>query len=242
MVAFRIFFLVYFRSVRKIRKIFGDFLVLVVSIFLLLLIPSLTPRKWGNDFYSTCECQICVANSGFHTDLLVPRQNQIFDWQNYLVKQDIGTNTPVSYKYLGFGWGEGTFFMNPPRKIELVISRGLKALFLPTPSILRVQGHFSIPQDKEVKCVGISRSDYLKLVEFIQNSFQLDNQGKKILISYGRQPQTSFYAAKGSYSFLKTSNSWTASGLRSANINTPLWAGLSSPIMLHLDRERECSP
>ncbi|NRB06100.1 MAG: DUF2459 domain-containing protein [Richelia sp.] len=34
------------------------------------------------------------------------------------------------------------------------------------------------------------------------------------MISYIRQPQTSFYAAKGTYSVLRTSNSWTASGLR----------------------------
>ncbi len=238
MLAFRIFLfcLTNFASVRKIRKIFRNLLVLVVSIFPLLLIASLTPRKWGNNFHSTCECQICVTNSGFHADLLLPRQNHIFDWQNYFPKQEIGIDTPVPYKYLGFGWGDRTFFMNPPKRIELVVSRGFKALFLPTPSVMRVQGHFSIPQDKEVKCVGVSRSDYLKLVEFIQDSFQLDNQGRKVLISYGRQPQTSFYAAKGSYSVLKTSNSWTASGLGSANVNTPLWAGLSSPIMFHLKR------
>ncbi len=236
MLAFAIFFLVNSSSGRKIRKIFGDFLTLVVSIFSLLLIASLTPRKWGNDFSSICECQICVADSGFHTDLLVPRQNQIFDWQNYLAKQDIGTDPPAPYTYLGFGWGDRAFFMDPPRRIEPILSLGFKALFLPTPSVVRVQGHFSIPQEKEVKCVEVSRSDYLKLVEFIQDSFQLDNQGRKILIGYSRQPQTSFYAAKGSYSLLRTSNSWTAEALRSANVNTPLWAGLSSPIMFHLNR------
>ncbi len=239
MVAFGTLLLGNSPSRRRNRRIFADFLALVVAIFLLGLVGSLTPRKWGDDSHSICEGQICVANSGFHTELLVPEQNQIFDWQNYLEEFDISTGAPARYRYLGFGWGERAFFMDPPKKIEPILSLGFKALFLPTPSVVRVQGHFSIPLQKEVKCVGVSRSGYLKLVEFIQDSFQLDNQGRKILIGVGRQPQTSFYAAKGSYSLLRTSNSWTAEGLRSANVNTPLWAGLSSPIMFHLSRSCE---
>ncbi|MGK7874882.1 MAG: DUF2459 domain-containing protein [Xenococcaceae cyanobacterium] len=242
MLAFETFFLVNSSSGLKIRKIFGDFLTLVISIFLFLLIGSLIPRKWGNDFQEICECQICVSNSGFHTDLLVPVQNQIFDWQNYLSEKDIPPDVSVPYRYVGFGRGDRTFYMEPPPRLSRKLSTGFKALFLPTPSVIRVQGHRKIPQNIEVKCFGVSRIGYLKLIEFIKASFQLDNQGRKILIGYDRHFQASFYGAKGSYSLLRNSNSWTAEGLRSANVNTPLWTGFSWAIMFHLNRSCELDP
>ncbi|CDN16120.1 MAG: DUF2459 domain-containing protein [Richelia sp.] len=93
-----------------------------------------------------------------------PEKSHRFDWQNYFTKQEIGTNSPTHYKYLSFGWGERYFFMTSPTRIELVVSQVFKALFLPTRSVMRVQGHFSIPQNKEVKCVGVSRSDYWRCI------------------------------------------------------------------------------
>ena len=218
------------------RRFLADWLLMIVVTFTLLSIASLTPRKWGNELPASCESQVCVANRGFHTDLLLSPVEGIFNGNNYLTPLDVGTDLSTSYKYFGFGWGDRHFFMNPPKGIESLVFLGFKALFLPTSSVMRVQGHLALPQDQEVKCVGVSGRDYVKLVKFIEDSFQLDNQGRKILISYHSQPQTRFYQAKGSYSLLRTSNSWTAEGLRSAKVNTPLWGGISSAIMFHLNR------
>jgi hypothetical protein len=80
----------------------------------------------------------------------------------------------------------------------------------------------------------VNKNDYLQLMEFIQDSFQIDANGKEIRIGNGHNPHAGFYAAKGSYSLLRNCNSWTAEGLRKADVNTPFWDGLSSGIMLHL--------
>ena len=84
------------------------------------------------------------------------------------------------------------------------------------------------------KCVKFSGKNYLRLVNFIKNSFQLDPADNKIKISYGYDNSDSFYEAKGSYSILRTCNDWTAEVLQKADVNTPLWSTLSSAIMFHI--------
>jgi hypothetical protein len=103
-----------------------------------------------------------------------------------------------------------------------------------TPSVLYVKGYQIIPNYLEVKCIKITQTDYLQLINFIESSFQLDANGRQIRLGNGHTDNAGFYAAKGSYSILKNCNSWTAEGLRKADINTPLWSGLSSAIMFHL--------
>ena len=115
-----------------------------------------------------------------------------------------------------------------------------KALFLPTPSTVQVQSYRFFPQIIETKCVKISAANYLKLVNFIKNLFQLDAAGNKIKISYGYDNTDCFYEAKGSYSILRTCNDSTAEALQKADVNTPLRSTLSSAIMFHLNSGCEC--
>ena len=86
----------------------------------------------------------------------------------------------------------------------------------------------------------MSGENYLRMVIFIQNTFQLDGGGNKIKISYGYNKNDSFYEAKDSYSILRTCNDWTAEALRKAEVNTPVWSTLSSSIMFHLNSGCEC--
>jgi uncharacterized protein (TIGR02117 family) len=117
---------------------------------------------------------------------------------------------------------------------NLKISTILKALFLPTPSVMYVKGYQIIPSYLEVKCIKINQKDYWQLINFIQSTFQLDANGRQIRLGDGHTNNAGFYAAKGSYSILRNCNSWTSEGLRKADVNTPFWSGLSSAIMLHL--------
>ncbi len=78
-------------------------------------------------------------------------------------------------------------------------------------------------------------ANYLRLVNFIKNSFQLDAAGNKIKISCGYDNSDSFYEAKGSYSLLRSCNDGTAEALQKADVNTPLRSTVSSAIMFHLN-------
>jgi uncharacterized protein (TIGR02117 family) len=219
----------------KKNKLFHYSWRAALSVFLLLLMAAFLPSRWGNKTQESCKFKICVSDMGIHSEIIMPVQNEIFDWRIYLPLNKITRTANPDYKYLGFGWGERDFYMNPPSQIHLQISAGLKALFWLNPSVIRVEGHHKLPQAVKVKCFGINQQGYLNLVKFINNTFKLDHQGQKIRLSYDYPVNVSYFDAKGTYSIVRNCNNWTAEGLRSAEVNTPLWAGLSSAIMWHLE-------
>jgi uncharacterized protein (TIGR02117 family) len=212
------------------RYLFGG----MAAIAFLFLFLSLIPRKFAHKSKKNCNYQVCVANTGIHSNILVPTENNAYNWRNYLSVDKIGIDTDNDYKYLSFGWGDQDFYMSVATLSDLNFSTTFKAVFVPTDSVMYVKGYQSLPKNIEVKCIKVDKANYLRLVEFIKTSFQLDENGRKIRIGNGHTSNAGFYAAIGNYSILKTCNTWTAEGLRTADLNTPLWDGLSSAIMFHL--------
>jgi uncharacterized protein (TIGR02117 family) len=210
------------------------FLIASLCGFGLLITAAFIPRKLSNHLKDDCNVQICVSNTGIHSNIIVPTINKAYDWSNYLPLADVGMDTAKDYKYLSFGWGDRAFYMSTPSLAELQLSTTFNALFLPTSSTMYVKGYQSIPNNLEVKCIKINQDDYLQLVKHIQGTFEVDTQGKIIRIGNGHTDNAGFYAAIGNYSILRNCNSWTAEGLRKADVNTPLWDGLSAAIMWHL--------
>lgn len=200
-----------------------------IAIIFSLLLGVLLPRKWWN-VEQSCDAKLCVAKIGFHSNIIVPAQNEFFDWRQYLNLSDIDS---WHYKYLSFGWGDRDFYMQSPTQLKQILTLGFQAFFFSHASVIRVQLYQTLPRNMEIKCVEISKSNYLNLVQFIKNSFRLNNYGV-IKLGYSNNINVNFYAAKGRYSILRNSNNWTAKGLRTANVNTPMWATLSDAIMFHL--------
>ena len=219
----------------KKKKLFNYCLITALSVCLLLLLATFLPSSWGNTVQQGCKFKLCVTDIGIHSGIIMPVQNEIFDWQTYLPLNEITKKANLDYKYLEFGWGERDFYMNAPSQIHLQISAGLKALFWLNPSVIRVEGHQKLPQTIKIKCFGVSQQGYLNIVQFIQNTFKLDKKGQRIRLSYDNPVNVSYFDAKGTYSIVRTCNNWTAEGLRSAEVNTPLWGGLSSAILWHLE-------
>jgi uncharacterized protein (TIGR02117 family) len=200
----------------------------------LLAIGALIPRKWVYSSRYSCDLKICVSNTGIHSNIIIETKNNTYDWHNYLSVDTVGVDAAKDYKYLSFGWGDRAFYMSTPNLANLRFSTTFKALFLPTPSVMYVKGYQLIPDYLEVKCIKVNSNDYLHLMNFIRDSFQIDAKGNKNRLGNGHTDNAGFYAAKGSYSILKNCNSWTAEGLRKADINTPLWDGLPAAILFHL--------
>jgi uncharacterized protein (TIGR02117 family) len=210
----------------------------------LLTIGYFTPTQWQRSTRANCiqnTEKIYVVGDDVHTNIIVPVQNEVFDWQTQLSLQNIGADTTANYRYLAFGWGERNFYMNTPTPADFRLSNALKALFLINKSVLYVQGLPTYPApNANVRCLRINQADYLKLMEHIDRTFEQNPQGEKIRLQNGYTPNGGFYASKGRYSILRTCNTWTAEGLRQANVNTPVWAGLSSAVMLHLENSCQC--
>lgn len=212
-----------------------------LSVYLLLQIGSVVLRQWSSvqtdsqansqaNSQAGCQYKVCAARFGIHTNIIIPVANSAYDWQDYL------TLPLTREQYLGFGWGERDWYLNPPPDNSLdYYLRGVRSLLLPNPAALRVQRHDRFPSQYEIRCVGVERSDYLALMDYLQRSFQRDAAGNPVQISEDAAAGKAFYEATGQYSFLHNSNHWTADGLRAAGMNTPLWAGFSEAIMRQIE-------
>ncbi|MFS8120318.1 MAG: TIGR02117 family protein [Microcoleus sp.] len=214
--------------------------IFILSFTAFLIIGFLTPTKWGHYSQTDCTVSIQIYNGGIHTEIIVPVKNKYFDWNQYLPLTKIGREAASDYKYLSFGWGDRAFMLETPTSGSINPITGLKALIFPNPSTLQVEGYQIFFPNPETKCVKISGENYLRMVNFIKNTFQLDAGGNKIKISYGYDKNDSFYEAKDSYWIFRTCNDWTAKALRKAEVNTPLWSTLSSSIMFQLNSGCEC--
>jgi uncharacterized protein (TIGR02117 family) len=192
------------------------------------------PSQWRLVVQKNCNYTIYLNDTGIHTNFIVPVKNNVFDWKQHLSIADIGTDRLESYQYISFGWGDRDFMINVPTLTNLDLTLTFKALFLPTFSAMYVQGYQQIPGNFTVKSVRIDGDNYLKIMNFINDTFKIDNSGNKIRIANGHFHNAGYYDAKGSYTIFWNCNDWTAAGLEKAGINTPLWSGLSSGIMKHL--------
>jgi uncharacterized protein (TIGR02117 family) len=210
------------------------FFRLCLSSLALLAIGVFIPRNWSYQPKDNCNLEVCISNTGIHSNIILPTKNYVFDWHNHIFVKGIGIDNLNDYNYLSFGWGDRDFYMSTPAVANLRLSTTFRALFLPTPAVMYVKGYQSIPDSLEVKCIKVNKNNYLELSKFIQATFKVDNQVRVIRIGNGHTTNAGFYDALGSYSILRNCNSWTAEALRKADVNTPLWDGLSAAIMLHL--------
>ncbi|MGI0486032.1 TIGR02117 family protein [Pantanalinema rosaneae CENA516] len=225
-------------------KRWGSYLGLgCLGLIAVLTIAAITPRQWQIPPSHDCRFTIYITSDGMHTNFFVPVRTAIYDWSQQLDLEAIGNDAATNYRYLQFGWGDRLFYMQTPSWQEVRLTNALRALFYwRNAAAIFVKGHATAPQvgHEQVTCLHLSATNYLALMQFLQATFQTDAQGQVDRLGSGQDQQSSFYAATGFYSILYTCNSWTAEGLRAANINTPLWGGLAPPIMWHLRNGCEC--
>lgn len=230
---------------KAVRVSWRSLLIGIGSVPLILGAGYLIPTRWGQPSAEELALKterIYVSGDSVHTNILVPVSNAPFDWNQHFPLEEIGRDTAASYRYLSFGWGDRNFYLQTPTWAEFRLSNALKALFgFNNASAMHVQGLQALPSHPaiRVRCVCLDRAGYQRLMNFIAASFQR-NQGQPIRIQNGHHISSSFYAAKGQYSLLRTCNAWTADGLRVANVNTPLWTAPAPAIFHHLPTDCPC--
>jgi uncharacterized protein (TIGR02117 family) len=221
------------RAKRWLLRGIGGVGVLAIT----LTIAAHTPRQWGVQPSNDCEYTIYVIGDHMHINLIVPVQTPIFDWHPILNLKP----SPQPPAYLLFGWGDRIFYTETPSWDQVNFASALRALVLQNPAALLVKAERTLPETNEqLKCVRLGKQDYLALMQFLVNSFERDDRGQFIPIK-GQLEQGKFFAATGKYSALRTCNSWTADGLRAANVNTPIWGGLAPAVMRQVGNGCSCT-
>jgi uncharacterized protein (TIGR02117 family) len=179
------------------------------------------------------EVSIFIKTNGVHTDIVVPAKNEIKDWTKDILFQHTKSKDTIM-KYLAFGWGDKGFYLDTPDWSDLKASVAFKAATGLSTSAMHTTFYKNILQNENCKEIRISKENYLKLVEYISNSFQKENNKNTSCISgqcYANND--AFYEARGSYSLFYTCNTWANNALKAANQKAALWTPYDGGIFCH---------
>lgn len=123
-----------------------------------------------------------------------------------------------NYELIEVGWGDREYYMAKKATSGL----GMKAIFLPTSSVLHVVGANSpilefFPDSKVIEFM-VTVEGIVNLCQFIDNSYMRDNHRNSFYLGIGKYGYSKFYLAKGTFSLFNTCNTWSGRALRSAGI------------------------
>ena len=150
---------------------------------------------------------IYIVNHGLHTGIVLPKK----DADPYMHSFD----DFKSARYLEIGWGDEAYYQAEKETLWM----GIRALFWPTDSVLHVVAvendplvHFS---DSGVVALELSKAGFIRLVEFIDNSFTPDEKGETVKLGSGLYGTSRFYRAEGTFYLFNNCNDWSADAIRS---------------------------
>lgn len=211
-----------------ISGIVGFLLLYVISVLLLSRISVNSDVLQQSD-----EIEIFILSNGVHTDIVVPVKSQVIDWSEKVKFQHTKASNTAA-KYLAFGWGDKGFYLNTPTWADLKFSTAFNAASGLSTSAMHCTFYGKMVEDDQCKKINITKEQYQKLVTFIQNSFQMENdQIIKIETDAVYGNHDVFYEAKGSYNLFYTCNTWTNSALKAANQKASLWTVYDKGILYH---------
>nr|WP_234047722.1 TIGR02117 family protein [Chryseobacterium paridis] len=214
-------------------KVIGIILGIVVLYVLLgLLVPFIGVS--AKDDGEKKEIPIYIYTNGVHTDIVMPVKNDLQDW-GAKVPFSNTTSKRTDYQYIGIGWGDKGFYLDTPTWADLKFSTAFKAAFWMSESAMHCTYYYTMKEGDDCKMIMISRSQYKKLVEFVEAKFDRDKNGNFIVIPTNAvySDNDAFYDAKGSYNFSYTCNTWANDALKAAGQKAALWTPTDFGIFRH---------
>ena len=158
---------------------------------------------------------IYLSSNGIHLDIVIHKNNLIPELSK-------GLAIAKEYDYIAFGWGDKDFYLNTPTWKDLSLKTAFKAMFLPSETLMHVTQYKH--QSKKWTTVHLTNKELEQLNKIINQSF---GQTKSILPNSGYGINDTFYKAIGSYSILKTCNTWVNDVLKKSGLKACLWTPFS---------------
>jgi uncharacterized protein (TIGR02117 family) len=167
------------------------------------------------------QAEIYLDNNGRHFDIWLPAEYCGF----------IEDSESDAAGWYGFGWGDRDFFLNTPYAADINPGVLLKALFLPSRSVLAVQHSVSAPgQRLSVTSMKAGTDEIKKASSYIESWFIRNPEGLERVPSELVHPSYvgyQFFESRGLYSIFFTSNNWVNQVLKKAGLRTGLWTPLT---------------
>lgn len=187
---------------------------------------------------------VLVLSNPIHTDIALPLDEDVLSTFADLTDAAFPVGDPA-VRWLVFGWGGRSFYLETPSWSELRPLPVLKAVTIDR-SVMHVALAGSIDRDQpEVLAVRLDEAGFARLVAFIDASFRRQADGSRPAIAdagYGAFDR--FYEARGFFNALVGCNVWTAAALRAGHVRTGAWTPLP-PLLeqaLRLHNPREIFP
>lgn len=210
----------------KIFLVFlGFILIYLIAVFSL---SKITVQQEPN---TKPEVEIYILTNGVHTDIVMPTISDQIDWSQKV--QFANTKAADStYKYLAMGWGDKGFYLETPEWSDLKASVAFKAASGLSNTAIHATYYKALKEGDDCKKMMISKEQYDRLIQYINNSFQKDASGNFLPIktdaNYGKTD--AFYEANGSYSLFHTCNTWANSALKASGQKCCFWTATDSGI------------
>ena len=175
-----------------------------------------------------------VRTNGVHTWILMPTVSQYADWRTLTPATHI-REPRLAGNYLAFGFGNRDFYLNTPTWADLTLKTAFAAAIGGGPSLIHVDHETDPVEDEYTRRLVVTPDQYRRLADYIQDSFQLDDNGRSMpLIGRGYGWSDVFYESGRAYNFVRTCNEWTGEALRVAGIRTGVWTPTAQSIMWRL--------
>lgn len=221
------------KILKNLLKVIGTILgLMVLYVVLALALPYIEVAKKPTN--EVANIPIYIYTNGVHTDLVVPVKTAQIDWSQKILYQNTKSKAG-NFNYLGIGWGDKGFYLDTPTWSQLKFSTAFKATFWLGKSAMHCTYYKEMKEGKDCKKIILTEKQYSDLIKFIDIKFDKNSSGNNILIPtnavYGEND--AFYEANGSYSFLKTCNTWTNNGLKAAGQKAALWTASDFGIFQH---------
>ncbi|MBM4262395.1 MAG: DUF2459 domain-containing protein [Deltaproteobacteria bacterium] len=121
-------------------------------------------------------------------------------------------------EYLEISWGDAEYFP----AVTPGVSSALKAALWSSGSVIHIVGFGgnvakAYPKARIIE-IALADEDLRRLIGFIDSDIARDDPGKAAPASPGLFPGSRFYAAKSSFSGLRTCNTWIAEAFKTAGL------------------------
>ncbi|WP_330441646.1 TIGR02117 family protein [Flavobacterium sp. C4GT6] len=210
-----------------LKRFFKVFKKLIIGLFCFILVYVIATLVLSyitvNSNAEKGDIAVYVNSNGVHTDIIVPVKNEVKDWTGQILYSETKANDTLA-KYVAFGWGDKGFYLNTPKWSDLKASTAFNAAFYMGTSAMHTRFYKTIRQDDSCVKLTITKQDYEMLVDYIEKSFEYDENGEAIWIanrSYGQHD--AFYEGNGKYSLFYTCNTWTNNALKASGQKACLW-------------------
>ena len=200
--------------------------LLTILYFVAALFGALVPSN-SDSVQPETGVTVWVRSSDIHTDIIVPVTNEVFDWSEYLSRED-ALAVDESYQMLALGWGDRRFYLETPTWSDVKVANVLSAFFGFDETAMHVEWLRQAPEaDSRCRKLVLSEEQYRNLSVRIWDSFAKDSSDRSLVIDNpGYYDTDRFYEANGRYSAVQTCNTWVRDSMEAGGVRIGCWTPL----------------